>query len=109
MSISRAVTGSVSGKTTHLVTDAEAGPSKLQQAKSKGVAVISEDDLLELIRSRKPTAKQIAAAKPKPVSLYLSDWSQSHFFTIPLSFCMFLAFGEIEEAVDACSYCRSIY
>jgi replication factor C subunit 1 len=48
---SRRVTSAVSGKTTYLVVGADAGESKLQKAKSLGITLINEDDLLKLLET----------------------------------------------------------
>lgn len=44
------VTSALSKKTTHLVAGDEAGPAKIAKAEENGTKVISEDDLLDLIR-----------------------------------------------------------
>eukprot|EP00808_Paulinella_micropora_P013838 g23963.t1 len=62
------VTGQVSGKTDYLVMGNEAGESKKAKAEAKGVKVISEDDLLEMIRTRpshKPSEKEKQAHEKK--------------------------------------------
>lgn len=46
------VTSAVSGKTTHLVTGEDSGPAKLAKAESMGIAILSEDELLDLIREK---------------------------------------------------------
>lgn len=61
---------SVSGKVSYIIVGDEAGPSKLAKANSLGVKQISEDDLLELIRTRpegkvKDVKPQITKAKSK--------------------------------------------
>ncbi|XP_029165981.1 replication factor C subunit 1 isoform X2 [Nylanderia fulva] len=53
---------SVSGKVSYIVVGDEAGPSKLAKANSLGIKQISEDDLLEMIRTR-PEGKA-EAVKP---------------------------------------------
>ncbi|CAL1677655.1 unnamed protein product [Lasius platythorax] len=49
---------SVSGKVTYIIVGDEAGPSKLAKASSLGIKHISEDDLLEMIRTR-PEGKAV--------------------------------------------------
>jgi replication factor C subunit 1 len=44
-------TDAVSGKTSYLVVGADAGESKLEQAKSKGVKILDEEGLFDLIRT----------------------------------------------------------
>eukprot|EP00466_Bigelowiella_natans_P015023 jgi/Bigna1/66835/fgenesh1_pg.2_\ len=56
------VTGGVSGKTSYLIAGAEAGATKMKKAEQKGVKVVDEDFLLNLIRSRESQA----APTPKP-------------------------------------------
>ncbi|KAL0275125.1 UNVERIFIED_CONTAM: hypothetical protein PYX00_003084 [Menopon gallinae] len=46
------VTGSVSGKTNYIVVGEEAGQSKLEKASKFGTKKLTEDDLLDLIRSK---------------------------------------------------------
>ncbi|XP_077460805.1 replication factor C subunit 1 [Stigmatopora argus] len=46
------VTGNVSKKTTYLVQGRDSGVSKLEKAESFGTKILSEDDLLELIRTK---------------------------------------------------------
>ncbi|XP_061763209.1 replication factor C subunit 1 isoform X4 [Nerophis ophidion] len=57
------VTGNVSKKTTYLVQGRDSGVSKLEKAESFGTIILSEDDLLELIRTKpgKKSKYQIAA------------------------------------------------
>ncbi|XP_061684714.1 replication factor C subunit 1 isoform X2 [Syngnathoides biaculeatus] len=57
------VTGNVSKKTTHLVQGRDSGVSKLEKAQSFGTKILSEDDLLELIRTKpgKKSKYEIAA------------------------------------------------
>ena len=43
------VSGSISGKTTYVVAGENMGPSKKTKAETLGVAIISEDDFLEMI------------------------------------------------------------
>jgi DNA ligase (NAD+) len=46
------VTNSVSSKTTGLIVGEEPGASKLSKARSTGVALLTESDLREVLRSR---------------------------------------------------------
>lgn len=46
------VTTAMSGKTTHLVSGEDSGPSKLARAEEMGIPILSEDDLLDLIREK---------------------------------------------------------
>ncbi|XP_061833231.2 replication factor C subunit 1 isoform X1 [Nerophis lumbriciformis] len=57
------VTGNVSKKTTYLVQGRDSGVSKLEKAESFGTIILSEDDLLELIRTKpgKKSKYEIAA------------------------------------------------
>ncbi|XP_061535125.1 replication factor C subunit 1 isoform X1 [Phycodurus eques] len=57
------VTGNVSKKTTYLVRGRDSGVSKLEKAESFGTKILSEDDLLELIRTKpgKKSKYEIAA------------------------------------------------
>jgi replication factor C subunit 1 len=50
------LTTSVSGKTSYLIVGDEAGESKIKKAKEKGVKMVDEDFVLELIKS-KPAKK----------------------------------------------------
>nr|XP_049575706.1 replication factor C subunit 1 isoform X2 [Syngnathus scovelli] len=57
------VTGNISKKTTYLVQGRDSGVSKLEKAESFGTKILSEDDLLELIRTKpgKKSKYEIAA------------------------------------------------
>ncbi|XP_077379412.1 replication factor C subunit 1 [Festucalex cinctus] len=57
------VTGNVSKKTTYVVQGRDSGVSKLEKAESFGTKILSEDDLLELIRTKpgKKSKYEIAA------------------------------------------------
>lgn len=58
------VTGSLSSKTTHLLSGSEAGPAKTKKANDLGIKIIDEDGLFELLKTRSPptlTKKQKAA------------------------------------------------
>lgn len=44
------VTSAISGKTNYIVAGEEAGPAKLAKAEDMNISVLSEDDLLDLIR-----------------------------------------------------------
>lgn len=59
------VTSAVSGKTTHLISGEDSGPAKLAKAEQMGIQILSEDDLLDLIREKSglPTKKK-KTAKP---------------------------------------------
>lgn len=46
------VTGSVSGKTNYIVVGEEAGQAKLEKASKFGTKKLTEDELLDLIRSK---------------------------------------------------------
>lgn len=46
------VTGSISSKTTYLVAGEESGPAKTAKAEDMNIPIISEDDLLDLIREK---------------------------------------------------------
>lgn len=46
------VTGSISSKTTYLISGRDGGQSKLEKARDLKVKIISEDDLLQLIATR---------------------------------------------------------
>jgi replication factor C subunit 1 len=67
------VTTAVSGKTDYLLAGRDVGKTKTDKAEKLRVKIISEDDLLEMIRTRagnqdadaKPTAKK----SPKPTAL----------------------------------------
>lgn len=56
------VTGSLSGKTNYIVAGAESGPAKLAKAEEMDVGILSEDDLLDLIREK----SGLPTSKPKP-------------------------------------------
>jgi DNA ligase (NAD+) len=45
------VTGAVSGSSTHLLAGADAG-SKLDQARARGVAIVSEEELAEMVAEK---------------------------------------------------------
>eukprot|EP00899_Mesostigma_viride_P017099 jgi/Mesvir1/25390/Mv01429-RA.1 len=65
------VTGSVSGKTSFLLAGEGLGESKMKAAKDKGVKVISEDDLLDMIRKcpvPEAKSKPATAATPAPAA-----------------------------------------
>lgn len=58
------VTSAISGKTTHLVYGDDSGPAKMAKAEQMGIAILSEDELLDLIREKSglPTkAKKITS------------------------------------------------
>lgn len=46
------VTTAISGKTNYVVSGLESGPAKLAKAEDLGIPIISEDDLLDLIREK---------------------------------------------------------
>ncbi|TXT05015.1 hypothetical protein VHUM_03835 [Vanrija humicola] len=48
------VTGAPSGKTTYVVLGDNAGPGKLRTIKEKNIPTLTEDQFLDLIRTRKP-------------------------------------------------------
>lgn len=54
------VTSALSGKTNYMVAGDESGPSKLAKAEELNVTILSEDDLLDLIREKSgiPTLKK---------------------------------------------------
>ena len=55
------LTGSISGRTDVVIRGCiEVGPSKLAQAKSKGLPIIDEDGLLHVIRASNPDAQPAA-------------------------------------------------
>ena len=51
------VTTAVSGKTNYLLAGRDAGKSKTDTASKRRIKIISEDDLLEMIRTRPGTIK----------------------------------------------------
>lgn len=61
------VTGSVSSRTSFLVTGETPGESKLSKAKSLGVRIIDEDGLFDLIRSSKPKKSVSTSVSKKPI------------------------------------------
>jgi replication factor C subunit 1 len=67
------VTTAVSGKTDYLIAGRDVGKSKTEKAQKLHVKVISEDDLLEMIRTRPGStdtdAKPIVKKSPKPTAL----------------------------------------
>ncbi|XP_031626395.1 replication factor C subunit 1 isoform X2 [Contarinia nasturtii] len=46
------VTTAISGKTNYVVSGLESGPAKLAKAEDLGISILSEDDLLDLIREK---------------------------------------------------------
>lgn len=54
------VTSALSGKTTHIISGEDSGPAKLAKAEQMGIPILSEDDLLDLIREKSglPTKKK---------------------------------------------------
>lgn len=46
------VTSAISGKTTHLVAGDDSGPAKMAKAEQMDIPILSEDDLLDLIREK---------------------------------------------------------
>lgn len=68
------ITKAISGKTSYLVRgDLEPGASKVTKAEEKNVKVIGEDELFDLIRSRK-------SEQPKLVSFLSRSFSSFTFF-----------------------------
>ncbi|RLU25150.1 hypothetical protein DMN91_003242 [Ooceraea biroi] len=70
----------VSGKVNYIIVGDEAGPAKLAKASSLGIEQISEDDLLEMIRTRpEGQARDIkpAAMRGKPHAKKMSNKSES--------------------------------
>ncbi|KAF2356816.1 BRCT domain [Trinorchestia longiramus] len=62
------VVGSISKKTTHLLVGDEPGGSKTTKAEQLGTTVISEDDLLEMLRTRPGSSSPADAAfNPSPL------------------------------------------
>lgn len=59
------VTTALSKKTTYLVAGEESGPAKLAKAEENGTIVLSEDDLLDLIRTKSgmPSLQKKRSAK----------------------------------------------
>lgn len=84
------VTGGISGKTKYIVAGEEAGPAKLAKAQEKNIPILSEDDLLDLIRVKsgiKPLNESKAAetttspkkeAKASPQDKKASKGSHKH-------------------------------
>lgn len=64
MYVAREVTksGSISSRTTHVLTGKLSSSRKLAKARELNVAVIHEDDLFDLIRTRTPPA-EVASKK----------------------------------------------
>ncbi|KAJ2910725.1 DNA replication factor C complex subunit Rfc1 [Coemansia aciculifera] len=58
------VTSAVSGKTSYLVVGTDPGSTKVSKAKSLNTMCLREDDLLELIRSSKPSS--VVESQPEP-------------------------------------------
>jgi replication factor C subunit 1 len=71
------VTTAVSGKTDYLVAGRDVGKTKTEKAEKLRIKIISEDDLLEMIRTRPGSkdgdAKLIPAKPSKPTALKPTD------------------------------------
>lgn len=61
------VTTAVSGKTDYLVAGRDAGKSKTDKAAKLRIKLISEDDLLEMIRTQPGNKNADAPAKQTPI------------------------------------------
>lgn len=66
-----AVTSAISGKTNYVVAGEESGPAKLAKAEDMNIPVLTEDDLLDLIREKSGIAtlkkKKTEVKKESPV------------------------------------------
>ncbi len=71
------VTTGISGKTNYLITGRDVSEGKLNKAKETKIDIISEDDLLEMIRTRPgnevPTTSKSTSAKLKRKSTSIID------------------------------------
>ena len=62
------VTTAISGKTNYLVSGREVSEAKLSKAREMKIKIISEDELLELIRTR-PGSEEPSTSKTTPTKL----------------------------------------
>ncbi|CAF0787651.1 unnamed protein product [Adineta ricciae] len=70
------VTSALSGKTNYLLTGRDGGESKMKKAHELNVKIISEDDLLELIRTRPGDEEPLKAEKSNRKSKTVAEPEQ---------------------------------
>ena len=71
------VTSALSGKTNYLLTGRDGGESKMKKAHELNVKIISEDDLLDLIRTRPGDEEPLKTEKSKRKSQTIAEPEQS--------------------------------